>query len=117
MTRSTQPHEVAAWLGDGWTDEQVEQVTAEYLAWERGEPDADPALREAVLTAIAQRVDGTLDLPAVARRDLGGQIRAHRARTALRAAVIAAVAGGMSESEAARQAGVTRMTVRQWIGK
>lgn len=28
-----------------------------------------------------------------------------------------AIAGGMSEVEAARRAGVTRVTVRKWIGK
>jgi tellurite resistance protein len=36
------------------------------------------------------------------------------ARDLLRAAVLAAIAGGMSEAEAARVAGVTRMTVRAW---
>lgn len=39
------------------------------------------------------------------------------ARDALAAAVRAAVAAGMTESEAARLAGVTRMTVRAWLGK
>ena len=35
----------------------------------------------------------------------------------LRQAVRDAVAAGMSESEAARVAGVSRMTVRAWLGK
>lgn len=35
----------------------------------------------------------------------------------LQEAVREAVANGMSESEAARRAGVTRMTVRSWLGK
>lgn len=39
------------------------------------------------------------------------------ARHALRDAVVAAVADGMSEAEAARLAGVDRMTVRSWLGK
>lgn len=36
------------------------------------------------------------------------------ATRAARAAAIAAMAAGMSESEAARQYGVTRMTIRAW---
>jgi len=35
----------------------------------------------------------------------------------LRRAVMAAVEAGISESETARLAGVTRMTVRSWLGK
>lgn len=38
-------------------------------------------------------------------------------KVALRYAVIDAVADGMSEVEAARLAGVSRMTVRAWLGK
>lgn len=34
-----------------------------------------------------------------------------------REAVRKATAGGMSESEAARLSGVTRMTIRKWVGK
>lgn len=34
-----------------------------------------------------------------------------------REAVREAVADGMSESEAARLSGVTRMTIRKWVGK
>lgn len=40
-----------------------------------------------------------------------------RARDDLAAAVRGAVARGMSESQAARFAGVDRMTVRKWLGK
>jgi DNA-directed RNA polymerase specialized sigma24 family protein len=38
-------------------------------------------------------------------------------RDQLRAMVIEATADGMSELEAARRAGVTRMTIRSWLGK
>lgn len=41
----------------------------------------------------------------------------HRERDALAAAVRAACDAGMPEAEAARCAGVTRMTVRAWRGK
>lgn len=39
------------------------------------------------------------------------------ARDALRAAVVAAVADGVSEVEVSELAGVDRMTVRSWLGK
>jgi transposase len=38
-------------------------------------------------------------------------------RKVLHAAVIRAVGEGLSEAEAARVAGVDRMTVRKWLGK
>ena len=40
-----------------------------------------------------------------------------RHRRAVRAAVRKALAAGMSEAEASRRAGVSRMTVRKWAGK
>jgi transposase len=53
---------------------------------------------------------------------LGGAYRSQRAvlvtaRDILAEAVCDAVDRGMSESEAARVAGVSRMTVRSWLGK
>lgn len=42
---------------------------------------------------------------------------AERAWDELRKAALAAISAGMSESEAARVAGVDRMTVRKWLGK
>ena len=56
-----------------------------------------------------------LDLAAVYWR--ASRDNERRDRDALRVAVRRAVAAGMSESEAARRAGVTRMTVRAWLGK
>ena len=40
-----------------------------------------------------------------------------RATERLKIAVLEAIAGGMSEVEAARRAGVSRNTVRAWLGK
>ncbi|HET7477121.1 MAG TPA: helix-turn-helix domain-containing protein [Dermatophilaceae bacterium] len=40
-----------------------------------------------------------------------------RTRQQLREAVLGAVAAGIPEAEVARRSGVTRMTVRAWIGK
>lgn len=38
-------------------------------------------------------------------------------RNALRAVVLAAIAAGMSEAEAAKVTGLSRMTIRAWQGK
>lgn len=43
--------------------------------------------------------------------------RLDEATEALRGDVVAALAAGMTESEASRVAGVTRMTIRAWAGK
>ena len=45
------------------------------------------------------------------------QATAKAARDELRREVRHVVAAGMSESEAARLAGVSRLTVRSWLGK
>jgi DNA-binding transcriptional regulator YiaG len=52
-----------------------------------------------------------------ARRMQTFQGKADDARSSLRDLVVRAVQLGLSESEAARLAGVTRMTVRSWCGK
>lgn len=53
---------------------------------------------------------------AEARREReAAQVDLRVATGRLRRGVVAAVAAGMSESEAARQAGVTRVTVRKWL--
>lgn len=112
---TTQPYEIRAWLGDDWTEEQIEQITDEYLRMER-ETD-DPEERQALLTAIAQRVDGALDRVELIEADTTAQIRARQARLAVRSAAIAEISAGLSESEAARLYGVDRMTIRSWLGK
>ena len=115
--RPTERHEIRAWLGDDWTDEQTEQITDEYLRLERDLKLGNLEERQALLTAIAQRVDGTLDLTELAEADLRAQLRATETRRALRAAARASVAAGVSEYDAAEASGVTRMTVRAWMGK
>jgi len=57
------------------------------------------------------------DLERVAGRLRAARQENQKASDAAKAAAREAVAGGMSESEAARQLGVTRMTIRKWIGK
>lgn len=120
----TQQHELLAWLGDDWTDEQISAIGDDLAAWEHNNPDADDELREAVLTAIAQRVAGDLDLTALGEADRRAQSQARRTRLAVKAAVLALDAAGLigpgrphSESGLAAQLGVDRMTVRRkWRG-
>lgn len=54
----TQRYEIEAWLGDGWTSEQVDAITERIERWERVHPDADESERGAAWSAIAQQVDG-----------------------------------------------------------
>ena len=107
MTKRMTDHELDAWLGDDWTAEQRDKIATDWRVWEGTHPDADEDEGDAMLTAIAQYHDRALTIPNLAR-----------ARAEARAAVVVSVTlGGMSEAEAARAAGVDRMTVRSWLGK
>lgn len=59
----------------------------------------------------------TTDLASVATRHRRSAAREQADRQALYDAVVQAVGEGMSESEAARLAGIDRMTVRKLLGK
>ena len=52
-----------------------------------------------------------------ARLRAAAQEDERRATERLKLGVLEAIAGGMSEVEAARRAGVSRNTVRAWLGK
>jgi DNA-directed RNA polymerase specialized sigma24 family protein len=102
-----QRYELDAWLGDDWTDEQRDKIAEDYGTWEADNPDAAEEDATAMLTAIAQYHDKVLTIPNLA------EVR----REARAAVVVSVTLGGMSEAEAARAAGVDRMTVRKWLGK
>jgi hypothetical protein len=109
-----QRYELDAWLGDDWTDEQREKIAEDFSAWEDANPrlvgrvaDGDDEEGIAMLIAISQHHDRSLTIP-----NLDAVRREARA-----AVVVSVTLGGMSESEAARAAGVDRMTVRKWLGK
>lgn len=117
-----QTHEIMAWLGpaaDEMTKEQIADFTRIILAWESDHPDADPddADTAAAWTVAHMAVMGTLNLVELAGEDLRAQAEARKTRAQLRLATLAAIAAGMSEAEAERQTGITRMTVRAWRGK
>jgi transposase len=59
----------------------------------------------------------TTDLTYWAKARASDISRLTQSTASLRQAVRDAVAAGMSESEAARQAGVSRLTIRAWLGK
>lgn len=66
---------------------------------------------------MTQTTDARAELARVARRATRARTARDKAMAELGEAVRAAVAEGMPEAEAARAAGVTRMTVRAWLGK
>lgn len=107
-----QPHEINAWLGparDELTSEQYETFTR--LA------TSHPG--EAAWLAALEAVTGHLDIRDLADADTRARTAAAEARTRLRQAVVIGLEAGVwrSEDEAARAAGVTRMTIRSWAGK
>jgi len=106
---TTQRYEIEAWLGDTWTPEQTEALVG------RIETLGDDAT-EADWIAVCQSYDGTLDIAALGDDYLRASIAAEEARQSLCAGIRQA-ARTMSESEIARVAGVTRMTVRKALGK
>jgi hypothetical protein len=114
-----QRNELEAWLGDDWTPEQIEQIATDFGAWESENPDASEDESTAMLTAISQYHDGTLDIAEIAAADSVAQRAAAEARRALKAATIVRVRlAGVSEVVAAREAGVDRAkTLRPWLGK
>lgn len=117
--KAMQDHELTAWLGDDWTPEQIDKIAEDFGAWERDHPDASEEDSTAMLTAISQYHDGTLDIAELADADRRAQAAAAEARRALKAATIVRVRlAGVSEVVAAREAGVDRAkTLRPWLGK
>lgn len=104
---TTQRYELDARLGDDWNDEQRDKIAEDFGTWETANPGASEEDSAAMLTAIAQHHDRVLTIPNL------GEVR----REARAAVVVSVTLGGMTEAEAARAAGVDRMTVRKWLGK
>lgn len=126
---TTQRHEIEAWLGDdhGLTDQQIDDLmrTADEIADRHPDPD-DHAERHAALTVAYRLMTGDTGVV----DELGRELTAARAAeslalTGLKQAADMLLPGGgrplpsSSETEAgfARRAGVTRMAVRDWLGK
>lgn len=122
-TPVTQRHEIEAWLGDdhGLTDDQVGELvsTADDIAarW----PDQDDAdEREAALVAAYQIMTAADTATVLAR--MAAHLRAARAEERRALAAIQQAAhmligsGQATQAGFARQVGVDRMAVREWLG-
>lgn len=109
--------ELLAWLGPAYgqmSEEQLARFFREAEAIAERYPDPDGAeLREEAMSATVQHLLGEVTL-AEAARDLGA-IRAREARAEAVAKQLAwmANADGMPEAQAARAAGIDRMTLRK----
>lgn len=110
-----------AWLGpaaDEMTDDQrarFEREADEILA---GIPEGDLFdEREAALSAVVQYVLGDMTIDDAGRQRVSTQRAARLALVAAQQHARLAVLDGMPETEAARRAGIDRMTVRKALGK
>lgn len=113
---------VEAWLGPALAETSEEQVDDLQRAWQRYEDSPsvvalteaderdDAEDRVAALASYLQVIGEDVGLEAI-----GARMRA--ARRELYASIVGAVYAGMSEAEAARRAGVDRMTVRRLTDK
>jgi hypothetical protein len=106
---SEQRYEIEAWLGDTWTPEQKASLIGQIEAFSGAATEAD-------WIAVCQSYDGTLDVAALGDDYWRASVAAEAARLALYAGIRQA-AKTTSESEIARVAGVTRMTIHKALGK
>lgn len=143
-TGTTEIHEMEAWLGDdhGLTDEQVaelariaDDITARYCTPEPGVDDPEEVRadllattaeeRDAALTAAYRLLAGDTAVVAELARELAAAATLEaRAKAGLRQAATMLVEptrpghrNPRSEEWFANLAGVTRLTVRKWLGK
>ena len=113
-----QDYEIAAWLGpiaDETTDEQRDAIRD---AWEAldGMIGPDEWLREAC-DAAGQYVLGDVTVTGAADALMRARARAEEAAAVLRGVVVAAAHAGESEASLATTTGLSRTTVRAWLGK
>ena len=111
-----QDHEITAWLGG--TDATDEQRTAIRDAWETIAGLIDPDLwQQEASTAAAAYILGDTTIRERGDALMAARARAEEAAAELRGVVIAAVQAGQSEASLAAETGLSRTTVRDWIGK
>ena len=115
-----QRYEVEAWLGpalDDMTAEQVDAFARMVEAIGDRYPGADEAdVRELASSGALQVMLGASTLDELGRA-LAGARRVEREAMAMLTGAIIAASASQSESEVARRASVTRMTVRKALGK
>lgn len=111
-------YSIDPWLGDTpATDEQRQALQAASDAIDARWPDQDDAdTREQALIGAALIILGDDTLDAIGRQHTAAQREADEARARLAGAVIASE-GSMSEVQLGTTAGVTRKTIRSWLGR
>ena len=120
---TTQRYEIEAWLGDfahELTDEQVDDLVriSDDIADRYPDPD-DGDVRQSALIAAHRMMTGDTDvITELGQSWMRASIALAEAKAGLvQAALVREDTGAVSEAEFARQAGVDRMTVREWTGK
>lgn len=111
--------ELEAYLGDAaatTTEEQVDELLRLAGVIEEIYPDPDGD-GSAIFAGAVKLVLGDANLEALASVLAKARQRERDAMADLAGAVIASVGRGVSEAEAARRAGVSRITVRAMVGK
>ncbi|SDT37152.1 hypothetical protein [Jiangella sp. DSM 45060] len=118
---TTQRHELEAWLGDdlaGLTTEQVDQLMLIVEAIEQMYPGADDEdERREALTAATQFLAGETTLAEAAARRASARLAVEQATAALRTVVVAAALDGRSDNSITTETGLSRETVRAWLGR
>lgn len=117
----TETHEMEAWAGPAWgelTDAQREQLArvADDVDERYPDPDDQP-LRDAALSAVVQCMLGGITLAETGREFHQAQRAREIAKAAALGATLLASVDGRTETGIAEELGVTRMTVRSWLGK
>jgi GH24 family phage-related lysozyme (muramidase) len=112
---------IEAWLGpalDEMTEEQIDrmQQAADRIDDRYPDPD-DEQEREAARIAACQYLLGETTIDDARESLLRVRVRAGEALAAAQQIAVMCVADGVSEAEAARRAGIDRMTVRKALGK
>lgn len=116
-----QTHELDAWLGDtraDLTDDQYARLRDEATDIARRYPDPDDAGdRDAALSATVQYLLGELTPIAAGAALTRARIAAREASVTAQQVSRLTVLDGTPEAQAARDAGIDRMTVRKVLGK
>jgi hypothetical protein len=113
--------DIEAWLGpalDEMTEEQIDrmQQAADRIDDRYPDPD-DEQEREAARIAACQYLLGETTIDDVRESLLRARLQVGEALAAAQQIAVLCVADGMTEAEAARRAGIDRMTIRKALGK
>lgn len=106
----TQGYEIAAWLGGNWSDEDTVELIERIQALGEGASEVD-------WIVVCQDFDGTLDVTEIMADYFQARNHTEETRQMAHAVIRQLARDGMSEVQIAERTGVTRMTVRNALGK